>query len=294
MVTIVVDDGSSDATAHLARREGALVVTHPVSRGVGAAFSAGLEEALRQGADIIVNIDGDEQFDAADIPKVIAPLIQKRADFVTASRFADSALTPEMPAIKKWGNQAMSWLITSLTGQKFYDVSCGFRAYTRDAALNLNLMGSFTYTQETFLNLAFKNYRIVEVPVRVRGEREFGKSRVAGSIRRYALRSAKIIFRAYRDYKPFLFFGVLGGWCFALSAGLLGVFLWHYLRTGRFYGHLWAGFLGGGAFATGLILLVVATVADMLDRIRATQEKALYYLKRDLLSQHNRRRGDKP
>ena len=112
-----------------------------------------------------------------------------------------------MPRIKLWGNRMMSRLISRLAGQTFHDVSCGMRCYSRRAALHLHLLGRFTYTQEVFLNLAFKQMRIVEVPIKVRGEREYGRSRVAGSLWRYALRTAQIIFRCYRDYHPLRFFG---------------------------------------------------------------------------------------
>ena len=125
-----------------------------------------------------------------------------------------------MPAVKRWGNRAMSSLISRLAGQEFHDVSCGMRCYSRRAALQLHLVGRFTYTQEVVLNLAFKGLRIAEVPVRVRGEREFGESRVAGNLWRYALRSAQIIFRAYRDYHPLRFFGGLAA---ALLVHLLEV-----------------------------------------------------------------------
>ena len=149
----------------------------------------------------MVNIDGDRQFDPADIPKLIAPILNREADMVTASRFKDSALTPDMPPVKLVGNHMMSFLISRLCGQKFADVSCGFRAYSREALLQINLHGLFTYTQETFLDLVSKKLRIVEVPIRVtyfKGR----QSRVAASILRYGLNTAAIILRIYRDYFP--------------------------------------------------------------------------------------------
>ena len=145
---VVVDDGSSDATRQLALDAGAHVISHGVSRGVGAAFHTALEHALATGADILVNIDGDGQFDAGEITRLVAPVVADEADFVTASRFADPALYPEMSRIKFVGNKMMSRLISFLTGKHFHDVSCGFRAYNRVAFLNLNLFGTFTYTQE--------------------------------------------------------------------------------------------------------------------------------------------------
>src|SRR5262249_50912727 len=154
-----------------------------------------LAYGLDQGADLIVSIDADGQFDPADIPRLIAPVVAGRAEFTTASRFKDPALTPRMSWTRLWGNRLMSGLVSHLTGRKFHDVSCGMRRYERSAALQLYPLARFTYTQEVFLTLAFRGVRIVEVPSRVRGAREFGKSRVAGNLWRYAFRTLAIIVR---------------------------------------------------------------------------------------------------
>lgn len=277
---IVIDDGSTDATARIAEERGAVVRGHPNNMGLGVAFHTGLEAALERGADVIVNLDGDGQFNPDDIRQLIAPVVEGRADFVTASRFKDKALTPVMPALKLWGNRRIAQLVSLLVRNRYYDVACGFRTYTREAALNLNLMGKFTYTQETFLEMAFKGFRILEVPVPVRGEREFGSSRVASSIWRYAKNTSKIILRSYRDYRPFWFFGIPSGVCFGVAALLLLIFFGHYFATGQFTGQLWAGFMGGGFALAGLIFLLIAVVTDMLVRLRANQEKLLYYERR--------------
>ena len=206
---LVVDDGSTDATAAEAREAGATVVSHGRRQGVGAAFQTALSEALAMGADLIVSIDADGQFDPATIPELIAPVVAGEADFATASRFADPRLLPEMPRIKLWGNRLMSRLISRLIGQRFHDVSCGMRCYNRRAGMSLNPLAAFTYTQEVFLNLGFKRMRMVEVPVRVVGQRPVGESRVASNLWRYGFRTLTIIFRCYRDYRPMRFFGAL-------------------------------------------------------------------------------------
>jgi glycosyltransferase involved in cell wall biosynthesis len=273
---LVVDDGSRDATGDRAREAGAEVVRHDAPRGVGAAFHTGLARGIESGADLIVSIDADGQFDPADIPALVAPVVEGRADFVSASRFANPSLTPEMPALKRWGNRMMSRLISRLAGQTFHDVSCGMRCYSRRAALQLHLLGRFTYTQEVFLNLSFKQLRIVEVPVAVRGEREFGESRVAGSLWRYALRSAQIIFRCYRDYHPLRFFGGIA-LLFALPALALGLFLLiHYVATGGFSPHKWAGFTAAALLGVALVALHMGVIGDMLNRHRVYLEELLY------------------
>jgi len=230
---VVVDDGSTDRTAQLAEEAGAIVVKHPQNLGVGKAFSTGIKTALELGADLIVNIDGDGQFNPRDIPRLIEPILKNQADFVTASRFADKSLIPKMPWIKKYGNYLVRAIINFLTGKKFTDVSCGFRAYSRETALKLNLFGSFTYTQETFLNLVEKEVRIKEIPLEVQGERRFGKSKVAHSVLRYGLKAGGIILLALRDIKPLRFFGWMGLGTSLLGVGGIGVVFVHWLFTHR-------------------------------------------------------------
>jgi glycosyltransferase involved in cell wall biosynthesis len=273
---VVLDDGSVDRTAERAEQAGALVLRHASSRGVGFAFHTLLSYGIEHGADLIVSIDADGQFDPADIPALVAPVVSDDADFTSASRFLDPSLVPEMPRIKRWGNRMMSRLISSLAGQSFADVSCGMRCYSRRAAVQLHLLGRFTYTQEVFLNLAFKQLRIREVPIRVRGERQFGESRVAGNLWRYALRTAQIIFRCYRDYHPLRFFGGLALALTVPALGLGGFLLWHYVTTGSFSPHKWAGFTAGALLVLAVLALQIGVIGDMLNRHRIYLEELLY------------------
>lgn len=277
---LVIDDGSTDETGTRAAEAGAHVLRHESTRGVGAAFQTALAYAIERDADMFVSIDADGQFDPRTIPQLIEPVVAGRADFSTASRFADPALTPKMPWIKRWGNRMMSRLISRLAGRSFHDVSCGMRCYNRRAALSLNLLGRFTYTQEVFLNLAFKNMRIVEVPIAVRGEREHGKSRVAGNLWSYAFKTSRIIFRCYRDYHPLRFFGGLVALTMVPAVGLAAFLLVHYFRTGSFSPHKWAGFTAAGLTLIGLIFLHVGIIGDMLNRHRIYLEELLYYSRR--------------
>jgi len=280
VAVVVVDDGSRDRTLELATEAGAIVARHTENRGVGAAFQTGVLKALELDADYMVNIDSDGQFDPEDIPKLLDPLLNGRADFVTASRFIDKDFYPQMSRVKFYGNRVMSFLISTLARKKFYDVSCGFRAYSRDTLLKLNLFGGFTYTQETFLDLTFKGTAIVEVPVRIRGKRQFGKSRVASNLFRYAYKTSKIIFRSYRDYKPMHIFGAVAVLVWLCAAILLGFLSVHYLRTGAFTPYKSVGFVGGFLLAVGLLVFTTGLVADMLARIRINQERILYLLRR--------------
>lgn len=278
---LVVDDGSTDRTAELAAAAGARVVRHQSNQGVGTAFHTAVEHALRCGADAMVTIDADGQFDPAQIPEVAGPVLAGDADLVTGCRFEDGARPPSMPVLKYRGNLLVAGLLRLLAGVELADVSCGFRAYGREALLHLNLFGKFTYTQEAILDLTFKGLRIAEVPVRVRYFPD-RKSRVAGSLLRYAVNALKIITRTVRDFRPLRFFGSLGLAVFFLGVALDLWLLVHYLRTGAFTPFKAVGFAGGTLNVCGILLAGLGLLADMLDRIRGNQERLLYYHKRQL------------
>ena len=279
---LVIDDGSSDATASVARAGGASVVSHERNQGVGAAFKTGVSEALRRGADVAVNMDGDGQFHPEDIPRLIEPIFCHGAGFVTCTRFADPALVPRMTAIKRWGNTWMTWLIGRLcsTGS-FTDVSCGFRAYTRDTLLRLSLYGRYTYTQETFINLAAHRVPMAEVPLAVRGVREHGRSRVAGSIVQYICKTVPIIFRTFRDVRPFFFFGGIAAAVLVIGLGLGGFVFGNWLMTGRTHPYQSVIIASAVGIILAFLLLVVALLADMLNRLRKLLEELLYFARRE-------------
>ena len=299
---IVMNDGSTDRTAEIAERAGAIVINLIGRPGLGYVFRTGLERAMRRGADIIVNIDGDGQFNSADIGKLVGPLLEDRADFVTCSRFADPELRPIMPVVKYHGNRAVTRIINWVCGgTKFTDVSCGFRAFNREAAYRLTLFGRFTYTQETFIDLFSKGMRIVEVPLKVRGVREHGKSRVASSIMKYATSSLPIILRAMRDIQPLKFFGGISA-----ILGLLGfitggfVTVWYAIpdrvreidKFGKpFYTlvHKTSPFtslitVAGALFTLSFLMFALALLADMLGRHRRITEELLYLARRRIYS----------
>lgn len=278
---LVIDDGSTDETSLRAREAGAEVHRHRVNLGLGRAFRSGIEVALGMGADVVVNIDGDGQFDPADIPLIAGPVLRGEADMATASRFKVAELVPVMPTIKRWGNRWVAQIVRLLTGKQFSDVSCGFRAFSREALLRMNLFGTFTYTQETFMDLLFKERTILEVPVKVRGTREFGTSRVASSIPRYAFRSLDIMLRAFVGYRPLAFFTVIAMIFAGMALLPLGFLGHHYWTTGGFSPHIWAGFVGGSFAFLAIITLVLGIVADMLVRIRLNQEEILYRMKKE-------------
>ena len=279
---LVVDDGSTDDTVAIALAEGASVLSHRKNRGVGAAFQTGVEEAIRRGSEILVNIDADGQFTPEDIPALVAPILAGKADFVSASRFKDKALIPQMPWAKLAGNWGMAKIISFLCKDRFYDVSCGFRAYHREVILRLVLLGQFTYTQETLLVMSQKGMRIVELPLVVRGEREHGKSRVASNLFRYAWRTLGIIFSFIRDYSPGVLFHNAAA-MFALSSlAVGGFFVWHRIATGAFSPHIWAGFVSSFLFGLAVMSFGMGQIATMVARLRSVQERQLLLVRRHL------------
>ncbi len=277
---VIINDGSTDKTAALAESAGAIVINHTQNLGVGTAFHTGIKQALQRGADIIVNMDADGQFNPQDIPLLIDPILKNKAQFVSCSRFARRDHQPSMPYIKKLGNIWMTKLINLITGQRFTDVSCGFRAYHREAALRLILFGSFTYTQESLIDLAFKRIRMTEVPLKVKGERTYGRSRVADNLFRYGIKSFSIIFRAARDYKPLIFFGIPG--VLTLITGICsGALLFlHWINTGQTYPYRSVVQLSSILIIIGFLLIFIAMLADMMHRNRILLDNITYHIKK--------------
>ena len=278
---IVVNDGSTDNTANIAKEAGAdKLVSHDINKGLGVAFRTGIETALEMNADIIVNIDADGQFNPNDIPRLIRPIIEGKADMVTCSRFLDKNLEPDMPWIKKFGNAIFTKLVNRLTKQKFTDTQCGFRAYSKEVALRMTLFGVYTYTQEVFLDLIAKGLKVVEIPCKVKGQRK-GKSKVVNNVFSYGFKSLVIIIRTIRDYRPLEFFGIFGITLLSIGfvTGSAIIIRWLLIRDFGPYRTL-AG-ISFLLFITGLLLFFIALIADMVGRERKLVEEILYKLRRE-------------
>ncbi len=291
---VVIDDGSTDATSELARQAGAQVIRHGRNLGVGAALQSGLAYALRRRADLAVNIDSDGQFDPQDIRTLIVPVLAGEADMATASRFIDRKLHPTMPWIKKLGNFGMSAIVSRICGERFYDVSCGFRSYSHETLLRLVLTGRFTYTQETFLVLSLSGFAIREVPIAVRGVREHGKSRVASNLFKYGYNSISIILAAVRNYRPAALFNAGAATLALCSVGLSAFFLWHRITAGKFWPHTWAGFVAAFLFGLAVLVFTMGQIAMMVARLRFVQDEQLYLLRRYLITPEPLPRNGQP
>ncbi len=275
---LVIDDGSIDKTATLAQSSGAQIVSHGKNRGVGAAFHSALRFALENNVDILVGIDADGQFDPKEIPDLIQPILDEKADMVIGNRFV-SGIPENMSKIKYWGNQKIAKLISSITGQNFRDVSCGYRAYSREALLRLNIFGEFTYTHETILSLAYQGLQVAEHPIKVIYYPN-RKSRVASSIFHYAVQTSKIILRVLLDYRPMRVFGISGFFFVIVGIGFETFLFGYYFLKHSFSPYKTTGFIGLGFIIFGMLILMMALIADMLNRLRINQDRQLYEIKK--------------
>ena len=188
---LVVDDGSIDKTSDIALNAGAdKIVSHQRNMGVGATFMTGIRNAIMMNADIVVTIDADSQFDSKQIAELVVPILNKQLDVVIGSRFLDKDPIG-IPKIKLIGNKIFSKIVSWLTNQKFSDSQTGFRAYSKNALLNVSIINDFTYTQEVLIDLKFKGLMIGEIPVSVKYD-ENRKSRVVKNWALCRRRSGKI------------------------------------------------------------------------------------------------------
>jgi len=274
---LVIDDGSTDRTSEIAKKAGAdYLLIHKRNLGLARTFKDGLDFALALGADIIVNIDADAQYNAKEIPKLIEPILKGEADIVIGDRQIDKL--DHMPKSKKIGNKIASWVTRRLSGLPIKDAQTGFRAFSREAAMKLNILGEYTYTQETIIQAAKKGLKVVEIPVEFR--RREGKSRLISSIWGYAKNAGITILRTYRDYHPFKVFVAIGGLIFLAGTLVALRVLLHYFETGAVTPHLPSAVLSVLLILIGSLTAIFGLLADMLRTQRELIEDVLWRMKR--------------
>lgn len=257
---MVIDDGSTDRTVEVALAAGADHVLKMSSHvGLARAFSAGVEEALSLGADVIVNTDADNQYCADDIPALIAPIQSRQAQIVIGARPIKEieSFSPLKKALQHWG----SWVVRKASGADIPDAPSGFRAYSRDAAARLCVVNTYTYTLETIIQAGRKHIPMTSVPVRVNTVTR--PSRLFKGIREYVMRSAKTILRVFVIYAPLKFFFSIA-LVFALPA-ILGIlrFVYFYFSDGG-VGHVQSLIISSVLLAMATILFAVGILADLI------------------------------
>jgi glycosyltransferase involved in cell wall biosynthesis len=273
---LVIDDGSTDATADVARELGVHhFVRHNGNRGLAAAFRTGIDAALRCGADIIVNTDGDNQYCGADIPGLVEPILRGEADVVIGDR--QTHRLPHFSPGKKLLQAVGSFLVRRLSGTRVPDAVSGFRAFSREAALQLNVLSSFSYTIETLIQAGRQRLRVVSVPVRVNGKTR--PSRLFKSTAHFVRRSLGTMIRAYAMYRPLRVFCVLSVLLMTAGAAPIARFLWLYF-AGQGDGHVQSLVLGGALCLMGFFALLAGLVADLIAVNRQLLEMTLEKVRR--------------
>ncbi|HEC87729.1 MAG TPA: glycosyltransferase family 2 protein [Thermoplasmata archaeon] len=277
VIIIVVDDGSTDDTYKEAVKAGAdKIVRHRQNMGLAKTFRDGLEAALKTEADIIVNIDADGQYEEKEICKIIEPIINGEADIVLGSRFL--GWIEEMPFRKKLGNKISTWVTSFASGMKLSDAQTGFRAFSREAALHINVMSDYTYVQETIIQAVSKGFKIVEVPIKF--YRREGKSRLISSIFKYAKLAGATILKTHLYYKPLRTFVLIGSAVFFVGLLLSARVLIHYIITGMVTPYLPTAILSAILLIVGFQTIVLGLIADMIGANRKIQEEILYKLRK--------------
>jgi glycosyltransferase involved in cell wall biosynthesis len=258
---LVVDDGSTDRTAAVARALGVdHIVSHTNNKGLARAFRTGLDACLALGADIIVNTDGDNQYEARDIPRLIRPILDGAADIVVGDR--QTQTVGHFSASKRKLQALGSFVVRALSGTTVPDAVSGFRAISREAALHLNIVSPFSYTIEMLIQAGRKNLAITSVPIRTNAPTR--PSRLFGSSRDFIGRSLGTMVRMYAMYKPLTTFVSIG--TVLLVAGAIPILRFLYFwTTGNGSGHVQSLVLGGVFVILGFVTLLIGLVADLIN-----------------------------
>lgn len=257
---LVIDDGSFDRTSEVAKDLGVdEIVRFSKNRGLAAAFRAGLARALEMGADIIVNTDADNQYCGNDIEKLVRPILEKQADIVIGTR--PVAKISHFSPLKKVLQKLGSFVMRLISGTKIEDAPSGFRAFSKNAALQINIFDNYTYTLETVIQSKAKGLELLCVPVEVNPEMR--ESRLFKNMFSYIIRSIFTMLRMFVIYKPFRFFSIIGG--LFLVAGLLlgGRFVYYYI-VGSGSGHIQSLILAAILLITGVQIGLIAVLSELL------------------------------
>lgn len=269
--TLVVDDGSTDNTRQVARECGVdHIEFHPNNKGLAIAFKTGINRALEEGADIIVNTDADNTFKGEEIEKLITPVQSSNADIVIGERKGPNR--ENFSWTKEILHQMGCAVVRRLSQTDLPDVTCGFRAYSREAALRLNVVSRFTYTLETIIQAGIQNLSIQSVPVQTNPSRR--PSRLYSSYWHYVKSSINTIIRVYMMYRPLKFFGIMGSLIFSVGF-LLGIrYIFLYFMDGA--GHLQSLLLSAVLLIIGFIVGVIGLVSDLISSNRRLLQETLY------------------
>ena len=266
---LIINDGSTDETVKVAKECGVdHIVNFKHNQGLAKGFMAGLKECLKQGADVIVNTDADNQYEAKDIPKLVAPILEGRAEYVIGARPISDI--EHFSSMKKFLQKLGSWVVRKVSNTDIPDAPSGFRAISRECAMQLNVYSDYTYTLETIIQAGQKNMAITSVPIRT--NKDLRPSRLLSSIPSYIKKSIGTIVRIYAVYKPFQFFMTIAAILFSLGL-LLGIRYLYFYFSGDGAGHIQSVILAGILLGMGFQTALIAFVADLLSVNRKLLEE---------------------
>ena len=273
---LVIDDGSSDRTSQVARECGAdHVIRFKMNQGLARGFMAGLQTSVTLGADIIVNTDADNQYNGGDIPKLIQPILDGRADIVIGDREVETI--EHFSSSKKFFQKLGSWVVRIASDTHIPDATSGFRAYSRDAALHTNIVSGYTYTLESIIQAGQNRLAITHIPIRT--NHVLRESRLISSVRNYIVRSASTIVRTYAMYSPLKFFFSIGMIVFLAGLILAARYLFYFF-IGEGAGHIQSLILAAILMMLGFQTVVIGLISDLIAANRRLSEEAVYRLRK--------------
>ncbi len=273
---LIIDDGSQDQTAQVARALGVEhIVKFPCNKGLAKGFMAGLDACLRLGADIIVNTDADNQYCGADIEKLVRPILEGQAEIVIGERPIDA--TEHFSWKKKKFQHLGSWVVRIASGSEIPDAPSGFRAYSREAAMRLNVINDYSYTLETIIQAGRNRIGMTSVPIRTNGETR--PSRLFSSMGRYIKRSSSVIIRSFLMYRPLSFFCTIGAVLFLIGVLLGGRYIYFLIAEGS-SGHIQSLILCAIFLLSGFQTILLGLQADIIAANRKLIEDVQYRIRR--------------
>lgn len=273
---LIINDGSKDNTVEVARKWGVhYVVNFKRNKGLAKGFMAGLDACLRNGADIIVNTDADNQYNGEDIEKLVRPIIEGKTDIVIGERPIDD--TEHFSPLKKKLQHFGSWVVRKASNSDIPDAPSGFRAYSREAALRLNVTNEYTYTLETIVQAGREKIAMTSVPIRTNGE--LRPSRLFSSMFGYIKKSMLTIVRAFIMYKPLQFFTIVGMVPFLIGVGL-GVRYLVLMVMGTAGGHVQSLILAAVLLMMGFMTFIIGLQADIIAKNRQLLEDIQYHVRK--------------
>jgi glycosyltransferase involved in cell wall biosynthesis len=280
---LIIDDGSRDETVAVAQALGVHhIVRHPHNMGLARAFASGVEAALAQGADIIVNTDADNQYMGADLPKLVEPILAGCAEIVVGDREVGSV--PYFSPLKRQLQRLGSWVMGQAAGLQVPDATSGYRAFTREAALRMLVLSSYSYTLETLIQAGARRTAVHFVPIRTNPPTR--PSRLMRGLLQFLSNSSITILRAYTLYRPLRVFLWLGG--LSLAGGLLlGIRFIYFYLNGQGNGHVQSLILAAILLIVGFQIVLIGLLADLIGFNRKIMEEVLYRIRKlEVLERH--------